>query len=98
MIKLNGIFPPLPTSFDTNEDLALDKMTENIHNLNQYNLTGFLILGSNGELINLTEDEKHQVYEATREAISKDEVELLKFAFRWLRSILFKGQGASSPE
>jgi len=76
MLKLNGIFPPLPTSFNKNEDLALDKMKENILNLSQYNLTGFLILGSNGELINLTEDEKHQVYEATREAIPTDKIML----------------------
>lgn len=32
--------------------------------------------------------------EKTRQAISGDEIELLKFGFRWLKSILFKGEAA----
>ncbi len=36
--------------------------------------------------------ERFPVDEATRQAIANDEIELLKFAFRWLKTILFKGQ------
>lgn len=76
MIKLNGIFPPLPTPFDKNENFALDKLKDNISDLCQYNLAGFLVLGSNGELVNLTEKEKHAVYQAAREAIPSDKIML----------------------
>ena len=69
MLKLNGIFSPLPTSFDSSENLAPDKMRKNIRKLSEYNLAGFLVLGSNGELVNLTEKEKLEVYEMTRDII-----------------------------
>ena len=69
MISLKGIFPPLPTSFDKNEDLAPDKIAYNISRLSKFNLAGFLILGSNGELVMLSHEEKVKAYNAAREAI-----------------------------
>lgn len=74
MIQLNGIFPPLPTSFDADENLAMDKMRSNITKLSAYDLRGFLVLGSNGELVHLSEAEKIQVYEMAREAITPDKL------------------------
>ncbi len=74
MVNLKGIFPPLPTSFDLNEDLALDKMRENIKKLCQFKLSGFLVLGSNGELVNLSENEKVEIYEMAREAIPPEQL------------------------
>jgi 4-hydroxy-2-oxoglutarate aldolase len=74
MIQLNGIFPPLPSSFDLEENLALDKMKSNIRKLSSFNLRGFLVLGSNGELVHLSEGEKIEVYEIARETISKDKL------------------------
>ena len=58
MLRLNGVFAPLPTSFDQGENLSLDKMKDNIEKLSQSGLAGFLALGSNGELVNLSYDEK----------------------------------------
>jgi 4-hydroxy-2-oxoglutarate aldolase len=75
-INLNGIFPPLPTSFDAEENLLVSKMQENIQALCQYDLAGFLVLGSNGELVHLTEDEKVEVFQACRKAIPKDKIML----------------------
>jgi len=69
MITLNGIFPPLPTAFDKNENLLTTKMVDNISHLNQFDLAGFLLLGSNGELVMLTEKEKIKVYKDCRKAI-----------------------------
>ena len=37
--------------------------------------------------------ERFPTDEKTRQAIEADEIELLKFGFRWFKSILFKGQG-----
>ena len=76
MLKLNGIYPPLPTSFDGNEELAVDKMKKNITSLCKYDLAGFLVLGSNGELVNLSEKEKHEIYSSTRESIPANKIML----------------------
>jgi 4-hydroxy-2-oxoglutarate aldolase len=74
MINLNGIFPPLPTSFDSNEELAFDKMEANIKTLSTYKLSGFLALGSNGELVHLSEKEKKEVLLLARKAIPEDKL------------------------
>jgi len=56
-IKLDGIFPPLITSFE-NDEVALDKFADNIQKLNSANLSGYVVLGSNGETCFLTKNEK----------------------------------------
>jgi 4-hydroxy-2-oxoglutarate aldolase len=76
METLQGIFPPLPTSFDENEELDAGRMRENIRSLSRYDLAGFLILGSNGELVMLTEEEKIRVFNQAREAIPGDRLML----------------------
>ena len=76
MLKFNGIYPPLPTSFDNDENLATDKMRLNIEKLLKFDLAGVLVLGSNGELVHLTENEKFEVYDMAREAIPKDKIML----------------------
>src|SRR5690554_7545906 len=69
MIDLHGIFPPLTTPFDKEERLRPDKLRSNIHNLSRYELSGFLVLGSNGELVMLDHKEKLEAFYAAREAI-----------------------------
>jgi 4-hydroxy-2-oxoglutarate aldolase len=71
MIKLNlsGIFPPLPTSFDKEENLLPEKIRHNIEKLSGYDLSGFLILGSNGEQVMLSEKERSEAVAAAREAL-----------------------------
>ncbi len=61
-MQLTGIYPPLATPF-VNQELALDLLAENVRNLAPTGLTGFVALGSNGELPALTEAEKLQVLE-----------------------------------
>lgn len=69
MINLQGIFPPIPTSFKANGDLAGTEMQENLRKLSAFDLSGFLVLGSNGELIHLSDEEAAEVYRLSREAI-----------------------------
>ena len=61
-MQLTGIYPPLATPF-VNQELALDLLAENVRKLAPTGLTGFVALGSNGELPALTESEKLQVLE-----------------------------------
>ncbi|MFC2113360.1 dihydrodipicolinate synthase family protein [Bacteroidota bacterium] len=69
MISLKGIIPPLPTSFHVNEELYPEMIRENIEHLMQFELSGILVLGSNGEFVMLTENEKEQVFAIVREAL-----------------------------
>ena len=61
-MELSGIYPPLATPF-VDQTLALDLLAANVRILGSTGLTGFVALGSNGELPALTETEKLQVVE-----------------------------------
>lgn len=58
--KLNGVFVPAITPF-INDEIQYDKLEKNITKLNQYSITGYLVLGSNGENKSLTIDEKFEI-------------------------------------
>jgi len=73
-LDLRGIFPPLPTSFDRDENLQTEKIRFNIESLSQYDLAGFLILGSNGEQGMLSETEKIKAIAAAREAVPQGRI------------------------
>jgi 4-hydroxy-2-oxoglutarate aldolase len=68
-LNLKGIFPPLPTSFDKEENLLAEKIRFNITRLSAFDLSGFLILGSNGEQVMLSEKEKVEAIAAAKDAI-----------------------------
>lgn len=63
-----GVFPPIPTPFVDGE-VAHDRLSENIAKWNQTGLAGYVVLGSNGENIYLSEAEKRAVIVTAREAI-----------------------------
>jgi len=68
-----GIFPPIPTPF-LNEEVAYDKLAENLTKLNQTKLSGYVILGSNSEPVHLAEEEKLRVIETARKVVPKEKV------------------------
>ncbi len=75
MIKskdLFGIFPPVPTPFNESGEVALDKLASNLEKLASTRLTGFVILGSNGEYVYLDDTEKFAMFETARKAIPAD--------------------------
>ncbi len=74
MIELKGIFPPLPTPFDSDEELLPDRIRENIRTLLKNDLAGVLLLGSNGELVMLSDKEKEIVFKSAREAIPSNKI------------------------
>ncbi len=76
-MKLAGVFPPIPTPFDADGNLLLDKVKTNIALWNQTGLHGYVVLGSNGEAVMLTEDEKIALWHAAREAIPSDKLFLV---------------------
>ncbi len=73
MMKLSGVIPPITTPFQKGI-LALDKLKENFNKWNKTGLSGYLILGSNGEAVFLNEKEKLKVMEMSRESIPRSKV------------------------
>jgi len=68
-----GVFPPIPTPFVDGE-VAHDRLSENIAKWNQTGLAGYVVLGSNGENIYLSEAEKRAVIVSAREAIPSNKL------------------------
>src|SRR6266480_5256548 len=67
-IILEGIYPPLPTFFDTHEELDLDTYSQHISRLTEVGIRGYVVMGSNGEAVHLSSDERAQVIKAARQA------------------------------
>jgi 4-hydroxy-2-oxoglutarate aldolase len=72
VIQLNGIYPPVPTPFDSEGRIAPEPLKKNLAALNRYELRGYVILGTNGEYVMLTEQEKLWVLDAARQAIPRE--------------------------
>ena len=72
-MKLSGVLPPIATPFQDGK-LALGKLKENFQKWNKTGLSGYLVLGSNGEAVYLSEKEKIKVIEVSRESIPKSKI------------------------
>jgi len=70
-IDLSGIFPPITTSFE-NGEVAQDKLASNVQKLSKTGISGFVVLGSNGEGVYLSEPEKLDVIKTVVQATPAD--------------------------
>ena len=68
---LRGVIPPVPTPFTESGELDTSALQGLIRALGSH-VDGFLILGSNGEAVFLSEEERRAVLEAAREVIPED--------------------------
>jgi 4-hydroxy-2-oxoglutarate aldolase len=62
-MKLQGIFPPIATPFDHNGDIYPAKVRHNVEKWNRTALSGYVVMGSTGESVMLTADEKYIMWE-----------------------------------
>ncbi len=62
-MKLQGIFPPIATPFDHKGDIYLSKIQHNVEKWNLTTLTGYVVMGSTGESVMVTPEEKYTVWE-----------------------------------
>lgn len=65
-----GIYPPIPTFFDEEEQLDLVALQQHIRRLAQSDISGYVLMGSNGEAVHLTQDERARLLEMTREVVN----------------------------
>lgn len=75
-MKLSGVMPPITTPFQDGK-LAPDKLKKNFQKWNKTNLSGYLVLGSNGEAVYINEKEKIKVIEISRESIPASKIMLV---------------------
>ncbi len=73
-VSLRGVFTPIPTPFDEDGNVAHDKLEFNLDKWNQTGLSGYIVLGSNGEWVFLNEQEKVDVLKTARQAIPKEKL------------------------
>lgn len=73
MKQLKGIFPPITTPF-VNGELSINKLEENIVKWNKTGLSGYVVMGSNGEAVFLTRDEKLNLVETTKKYSSNEKI------------------------
>jgi 4-hydroxy-2-oxoglutarate aldolase len=73
-INLSGVFSPLAIPFDEQDEFAPEKMTFNINKLNETGLSGYVVMGSNGEYVYLNEKEKLEVLRTARQVIPKNKL------------------------
>src|SRR6266849_318081 len=68
----NGILLPVTTPFAADEQFDPRGLTENLEKWNTAGITGYVILGSTGERVNLDERESVEVIETARQAVPKE--------------------------
>lgn len=75
-MKLAGVMPPITTPFE-NGEVALGRLKENFQKWNQTDLSGYLVLGSNGEAVYLNDKERLSIVDTSREAIPSSKIMLV---------------------
>jgi len=71
-MNLSGVFAPVPTPFDDGDSFDTGKLRTALAKWLARPITGFVVLGSNGEAVLLTELEADRVVVAAREAIPRE--------------------------
>lgn len=68
----NGIYPPLPTFFDEQEELDLETLRRHIRRLQDTGIAGYVLMGSNGEAVHLNIEEREHLISTARQVIGND--------------------------
>jgi 4-hydroxy-2-oxoglutarate aldolase len=67
--NLSGVLLPITTPFTAGEDFDADALVSNVNKWNATGVSGYVVLGSTGERVNLDEREYLQVLETARATI-----------------------------
>src|ERR1700730_3128694 len=71
---LNGIFPPITTPFYPDGNLYFKKLEANVERYSKTPVAGIVALGTTGEAILLSDQERRDVLKTTREAAAPNKV------------------------
>jgi 4-hydroxy-2-oxoglutarate aldolase len=68
-MKLTGVLAPIPTPFDSQDRVDTGRLRAALARWLETRLTGFVVLGSNGEAALMDEEESDRTIEAARDAV-----------------------------
>lgn len=71
---LNGIFPPITTPFYPDGNVYFKKIEHNVERYSKTPAAGLVVLGSTGEAVMLSDDERREVLRVAREATAPNKV------------------------
>ncbi len=71
---LHGIFPPITTPFYPDGNVYFKKLESNVERYSRTPVAGIVALGSTGEAIMLSDQERRDVFKAVREAAAPNKV------------------------
>jgi 4-hydroxy-2-oxoglutarate aldolase len=71
---LHGIFPPITTPFYPDGNVYFKKLEANVERYSKTPIAGIVALGSTGEAIYLSDQERREVLKSTREAAAANKV------------------------
>lgn len=66
-----GIYPPVPTFFRADEVLDTGTLRHHIRRLAGTGIAGYVVMGSNGEAVHLSSDERAEVISTTHDVLSE---------------------------
>src|SRR2546427_7957692 len=71
---LHGIFPPITTPFYPDGNVYFKKLEANVERYSKTPVAGIVVLGSTGEAIMLSDQERRDVLKVAREAATASKV------------------------
>lgn len=71
VLNLAGLYPPIPTPFTASGDIDKAALASNLQVWNTFDLAGYVVQGSNGEVVFLSEDERVSVVAEVRRNTNK---------------------------
>src|SRR6202789_3772120 len=71
---LSGIFPPIPTPFYPDSNVYFKKLESNVERYSRTPCAGVVVLGSTGEAVMLSDQERRDVLKTAREAAAPNKV------------------------
>jgi 4-hydroxy-2-oxoglutarate aldolase len=95
-VDLNGIFPPIPTPFTSDDAIDFRALSSNVKRWGGAGLRGLLVLGSNGEGPFVDADESARVLAAVRKDLPDDQVILAGTGHQSTRQTILATQAAAA--
>ncbi len=71
-MNLSGVLTPIPTPFDEHDEVDVARLRAALAHWVTTPLTGFVVLGSNGEAVLLDEDESDRAVAASRDVVPRE--------------------------
>ena len=73
-LDLSGIYPPIPTPFDQDENIDWLALRDNMNKWNKIPFKGYVVQGSNGEYVYMTDEERVELIRRVKDMMEPDKL------------------------